>query len=89
MIQDRFDGAQGFSVDGAIKDAKHIEHLTQDYNSPMPALAAAQAHLVKVRELHEAQKTAGSNKHGVLDASSLVVAARVAAGLDGLDAHKV
>lgn len=40
MVNDLFDGTNGFSLDGGIKDATHIRRLAADMNSPMPALVS-------------------------------------------------
>lgn len=38
MVNDLFDGSNGFAIDGGIKDSMHIRRLTTDLDSPMPAL---------------------------------------------------
>ena len=50
---------------------------------------AAHQHMLTARALHTAQAQAGQAKFDVLDWSSLIAGARVAAGLDGFDSNKV
>ncbi|KAG2360629.1 NAD(P)-binding protein [Suillus spraguei] len=37
MVNDLFDGYQGFSIDGGIKDGSHVRRLSAELNCPMPA----------------------------------------------------
>ncbi|CAL1694656.1 unnamed protein product [Somion occarium] len=88
MVNDLFDGSNGFAIDGGIKDSMHIRRLTTDLDSPMPALDSAHQHLLTARALHAAKKARGHSVFETLDWSSLVAGARVAAGLDGFDSGK-
>ncbi|EIW64465.1 NAD-P-binding protein [Trametes versicolor FP-101664 SS1] len=88
MVQDNFDGSKGFAIDGGLKDSAHIRKLATELDSPMPALDAAHQHMLTARALHANQVRRGHAHYGVLDWSSLVAGARVAAGLDGFDSSK-
>ncbi|TFY61536.1 hypothetical protein EVG20_g7019, partial [Dentipellis fragilis] len=88
MVNDTFDGSIGFDISGGIKDATHIRRLTQDQNTPMPAVDVAYQHLLTARALHQAQLATGEATYQSLDWSALVAGTRVAAGLDGLDSNK-
>ncbi|THH20507.1 hypothetical protein EW146_g867 [Bondarzewia mesenterica] len=85
MLNDKFDGTKGFSIDGGIKDASHIRHLTTEHNAPMPTIDAAHRHLLTARALHTSQARTGSTQYPVLDWSAIVAGARTSAGIDGLD----
>lgn len=50
---------------------------------------AAHQHMLTARALHSNLAQAGNAKFDVLDWSSLIAGARVAAGLDGFDSNKV
>ncbi|KAI0756407.1 NAD-P-binding protein [Daedaleopsis nitida] len=88
MIHDHFDGTKGFAIDGGLKDSTHIRRLASEMNAPMPALDAAHQHMLTARALHANQVQVGNPHFDVLDWSSLVAGARVAAGLDGFDSSK-
>jgi len=88
MINDRFNGAEGFAIDGGIKDASHIRRLTGDLNSPMPVIDLVHQHMLTARAGHVAQTLLGKAQYKVLDWSALVAGVRIAAGLDGLDSNK-
>jgi len=84
MVNDRFNGAEGFSIDGGIKDAGHIRRLTGDVNSPMPVIDLAYQHMLTARAGHVSQTLLGKAKYKVLDWSALIAGVRVSAGLPGL-----
>ncbi|KAI0032160.1 NAD-P-binding protein [Vararia minispora EC-137] len=86
MLNNLFDGSSGFAIDGGVKDATHIRHLSTDMNSPMPTVDVAFQHLLSARALHESQKRAGNPEFPVLDWSAMVGGVRLAAGLPAL--HK-
>ncbi|KAI0354664.1 NAD-P-binding protein [Trametes cingulata] len=88
MLHDQFDGSKGFAIDGGLKDSAHIRKLATELDSPMPALDAAHQHMLTARALHANQARRGNARFDVLDWSSLVAGARVAAGLDGFDSSK-
>jgi len=88
MINDRFDGTQGFALDGGIKDASHIRRLTGELNSPMPVIDTVHQHMLTARAIHLSQTRLGKGKEKVLDTGALIAGSRVAAGLDGLDSGK-
>ncbi|KAJ3778265.1 NAD(P)-binding protein [Lentinula raphanica] len=88
MTRDHYDGVDGFSLDGGIKDASHIRHLTAKYNSPMPIIDVAHQHLVTARAIHAAQKEEGTQSLDVLDWTALIAGSRVAAGLDPFHSRK-
>ncbi|KAJ3721829.1 hypothetical protein C8R42DRAFT_696364 [Lentinula raphanica] len=75
MTRDHYNGIDGFSLDGGIKDASHIRHLTAKYNSPMPIIDVAHQHL-------------GTQSLDVLDWTALIAGSRVAAGLDPFHSRK-
>ncbi|RDB26407.1 putative oxidoreductase YfjR [Hypsizygus marmoreus] len=81
MLNHAFDGSQGFSLNGGIKDATHVQSLAKTHGTPMPALEAARVHLVKAREIHEREIAVGKSGVGVLDVASLVTAVREEAGV--------
>jgi len=81
MLNDSFDGNEGFHLQGGIKDANHILQLSVDSNSPMPIITAARDHMLTARA--QEKKPFQS-----LDWSSLVSGNRVAAGLDAFDHRK-
>ncbi|KAI0066500.1 hypothetical protein BV25DRAFT_1392685 [Artomyces pyxidatus] len=85
MLNDKFDGSTGFSIDGGIKDASHIRRLTSEHNAPMPVIDTAHQHLLTARAIHEAQARTGSTQYPVLDWSAIVAGTRVSAGLDAFD----
>ena len=85
MLENKFDGSVGFSIDGGVKDATHIRRLSSEHNSPMPAIDNAHHHLLTARALHAAQERTGSTRFPVLDWSALIAGTRVAAGLDAFD----
>ncbi|OBZ79641.1 putative oxidoreductase YfjR [Grifola frondosa] len=85
MLHDSFDGTKGFALDGGLKDSTHIRRLATELDSPMPAL---HIHMLTARAIHSAQMRRGEHGFDVLDWSSLVAGARVAAGLDGFDSSK-
>ncbi len=49
----------------------------------------AHQHLITARAVHASKRARGHAVHEILDWSSLVAGARVAAGLDGFDSNKV
>ncbi|CAE6454030.1 unnamed protein product [Rhizoctonia solani] len=81
MLNDSFDGNQGFHLEGGLKDANHILNLSQDSNSPMPIITLARDHLLTAR----AQE---AKPFPSLDWSALVSGNRLAAGLDAFDHRK-
>lgn len=89
MANDLFDGGVGFAIDGGLKDAKHVQKLASDFNSPMPTLDTAHRNLLTARAIHKNQKLQGTQSVNILDWSALIAGPRVAAGLDGLNSGKV
>ncbi|KAH9950939.1 NAD-P-binding protein [Amylocystis lapponica] len=85
---DQFDGSKGFALEGGLKDANHMRRLVTELNSPMPVLDAAHGHLLTARALHASQVDRGDQAFDILDWSSLVAGARVAAGLEPLTANR-
>jgi len=81
MAHDKFDGTQGFSIDGGIKDTSHLRRLTSELNSPMPVVDIAHQHMLTARAGHISKKLQGTQKFETLDWSALVSGVRVAAGL--------
>ncbi|KAG8724726.1 hypothetical protein FRC09_015199 [Ceratobasidium sp. 395] len=81
MLNDSFDGNQGFHLEGGLKDANHILQLSQDSNSPMPIITTARDHLLTARAQEK-------KPYKSLDWSSLVSGTRLAAGLDAFDHRK-
>ncbi|CAE6509099.1 hypothetical protein RSOLAG22IIIB_05065 [Rhizoctonia solani] len=81
MLNDSFDGNQGFHLEGGLKDANHILSLSQDSNSPMPIITLARDHLLTARAQEE-------KPFPSLDWSALVSGNRLAAGLDAFDHRK-
>jgi len=81
MANDKFDGTQGFSIDGGIKDASHIRRLTSELNSPMPVIDIAHQHMLTARAGHISKSLQGTTKYETLDWSALVSGVRVTAGL--------
>ncbi|OCB92050.1 NAD-binding protein [Sanghuangporus baumii] len=88
MTNDLFDGSVGFTIDGGLKDAKHVQKLASDFNTPMPTLDIAHQNLLTARAIHSNQKLRSVQTVDVLDWSALVAGPRVAAGLDGLNSGK-
>ncbi|KAJ4485727.1 NAD-P-binding protein [Lentinula aciculospora] len=88
MARDDYDGVDGFSLDGGIKDASHIRHLTAKYNAPMPMIDIAHQRLITARAIHTAQKEEGTQSLDVLDWTALIAGSRVAAGLDPFNSRK-
>ncbi|TRM65861.1 NAD binding domain of 6-phosphogluconate dehydrogenase-domain-containing protein [Schizophyllum amplum] len=88
MAHDNFDGSTGFSIEGGIKDASHIRHLSTKNDVPLPAIDVAYQHLLTARALHRTAQQAGTTNLDVLDWSGMVAGARVAAGLDAFDSTK-
>ncbi|KAI8990652.1 NAD-P-binding protein [Trametes punicea] len=88
MLHDHFDGSKGFAIDGGLKDSAHIRRLATELESPMPALDTAHQHMLTARALHANQVRRGDSRFDILDWSSLVAGARVAAGLDAFDSSK-
>lgn len=86
MLNDSFDGNEGFHLEGGLKDANHIIQLSQDSNSPMPIITTARDHMLTARA--QEKKPFKS-----LDWSALISGNRLAAGLDAFDhlkhQHKV
>ncbi|GAA5861450.1 hypothetical protein JCM8547_006131 [Rhodosporidiobolus lusitaniae] len=72
ILNNEFDGGNGFTLTGGLKDATHIRRLATEHGATMPALDAAHRHLV----------TAQAHGGGSLDWSSLVAGPRIAAGLN-------
>jgi 3-hydroxyisobutyrate dehydrogenase-like beta-hydroxyacid dehydrogenase len=88
MVNDCFDGSNGFAIDGGIKDSVHIRRLTAELNCPMPAVDIAHQRMITARSIHQAQKLAGTHKWDVIDWSALIAGSRVAAGMDPFDSNK-
>ncbi|KAL4070720.1 NAD(P)-binding protein [Scleroderma citrinum] len=91
MVDDRFDGSVGFSIDLGIKDSLHIRRLAAELNCPMPTVDIAHQRLITTRSIHERQRSSGSQKWDILDWSASIAGSRVAAGLEPFDcnAHHV
>ncbi|KAG2360632.1 NAD(P)-binding protein [Suillus spraguei] len=85
MVNNLFDGSQGFSIDGGIKDASHVCRLSADLNCPMPAIDNTRRSLITARAIHQAQVVEGTQQWDILDWSSLIASSRVAAGLNPFD----
>lgn len=68
----QFNGQDGFTLNGGIKDCTHIRRLATSVDCPMPTMDAAHSHLVAAR----------ANGGGDKDWSSLVGGQRISAGLD-------
>ncbi|KAG2075173.1 NAD(P)-binding protein [Suillus decipiens] len=85
MVNNLFDGSQGFSIDGGIKDASHVCRLSAELNCPMPAIDNTHRSLITARAIHQAQVVAGTQQWDILDWSSLIASSRVAAGLNPFD----
>ncbi|KAJ3750848.1 NAD-P-binding protein [Lentinula detonsa] len=88
MARDDYDGVDGFSLDGGIKDASHIRHLTAKYDAPMPMIDIAHQRLITARAIHTTQKEEGTQSLDVLDWTALIAGSRVAAGLDPFHSRK-
>lgn len=73
MVASTFDGAQGFSLGGGIKDMTHVQSLAAASGVDVPALEAARRHLVRAKEIKEGDAEV---KGGVWDVASLVKAVR-------------
>ncbi|KAM0788608.1 hypothetical protein ACM66B_001728 [Microbotryomycetes sp. NB124-2] len=71
ITQNNFTGETGFTVDGGLKDARHLRQLAQSVDCVIPTVDAAHQHLVT------------SRAHGGKDRdwSSLVAGVRLASGL--------
>ncbi|EED80831.1 predicted protein [Postia placenta Mad-698-R] len=85
MVTDSFDGKTGFAIDGGLKDATHVRRLVTEFNSPMPVVDAAHAHMLTARAIHAEQIRRNSAAYEVIDWSALIAGTRVAAGLDAFD----
>lgn len=85
LLHNKFDGTEGFAIDGGVKDASHIRRLTTEQNSPMPVIDAAHNSLLTARALHSAQARTGTTTFPVLDWSALIAGPRLAAGLDAFE----
>lgn len=72
ILEQKFLSDEGFSLNGGIKDASHIQRLGASVDCPMPIVDIAMSHLISAR--------ANSNGRD-LDWSSLVAGQRIAAGL--------
>ncbi|KAG9314152.1 NAD(P)-binding protein [Chiua virens] len=88
MVNDRFDGSNGFAIDGGIKDSVHIRRLTAELNCPMPAVDIAHQRMITARSIHKEQKSAGTHKWDVIDWSAMIAGSRVAAGMAPFDCNK-
>ncbi|KAJ4472579.1 NAD(P)-binding protein [Lentinula edodes] len=88
MARDDYNGEDGFSLEGGIKDASHIRHLTAKYSAPMPMIDIAHQRLITARAIHTTQKEEGTQSHDVLDWTALIAGSRVAAGLDPFQSRK-
>ncbi|KAH9486311.1 putative oxidoreductase YfjR [Psilocybe cubensis] len=88
MMNDSFDGSQGFSIDGGIKDATHIRRLTAKHNSPMPAIDVAHQNLLTARAHFRRMQQQGHSPYEELDWSGLIAGTRVSAGLYPFDQRK-
>lgn len=105
MVNDRFDGSNGFAIDGGIKDSmcgrrplhhpilmtliRHIRRLTTELNCPMPAVDVAHQRLITARSIHQEQKLAGTHKWDIMDWSALIAGSRVATGMHPFDSNQV
>lgn len=73
ILDQSFDSAEGFSLDGGIKDASHIRRLGASVDCPLPIVDVAHQHLIAAR--------ANAPPGQKLDWSSLVAGQRLASGL--------
>jgi len=85
LMNDDFDGSNGFSINGGLKDVHHIQRLASEYNCPMPIIDVTQQHMISARALAAANFPLNQNNQAPLDWSSMVAASRAAAGLDPWD----
>ncbi|KIM70315.1 hypothetical protein SCLCIDRAFT_1207637 [Scleroderma citrinum Foug A] len=85
MVNNRFDGSVGFSIDLGIKDSLHLRRLAAELNCPMPTVDIAHQRLITARAIHERQKSSGSQTWDILDWSATIAGSRVAAGLEPFD----
>ncbi|TRM63138.1 hypothetical protein BD626DRAFT_569186 [Schizophyllum amplum] len=81
MAHKNFDGTTGFSINGGIKDASHMRHLSSANDVPLPAIDVAYQHLLTARAIHQSARQAGTANFDVLDWSGMIAGVRVAAGL--------
>jgi len=88
MMRDDFNGVDGFSLEGGIKDASHVRRLTAQYGAPMPIIDIAHQRLITARAIHTAQKEEGTETLDLLDWTALIAGSRVAAGLDPFHSRK-
>lgn len=85
ILNDKFDGTQGFSLAGGLKDAQHIRRLAAASNSPVPAIDAAHQHLITARALQASASSTSKPPYEILDWSALAAGVRIGAGLPGFD----
>lgn len=71
ILKNDFNGEDGFTLKGGIKDASHIRRLAEEHGVPMPLVDTAHQHLVAARV----------NGGAHLDWSALVGGVRTSAGL--------
>lgn len=81
ILNNQFDGQNGFTLSGGIKDASHIRRLAESVDCPVPIIDTAHQHLVASRALGNAEKAQGKGPSGERDWSSLVAGQRISAGL--------
>ncbi|KAK4050930.1 hypothetical protein OIO90_004906 [Microbotryomycetes sp. JL221] len=74
MVSNHFQGETGFTVEGGLKDAKHLQQLASNVNATVPVIDVAHRHLITARALGFQNK----------DWSVLVAGPRQAAGLSAL-----
>ncbi|KIK70599.1 hypothetical protein GYMLUDRAFT_282513 [Collybiopsis luxurians FD-317 M1] len=88
MARDDYNGVDGFSLEGGIKDASHVRRLTAQYNAPMPTVDIAHQRLITARAIHTVQKEEGTRTLDLLDWTAIIAGSRVAAGLDPFNSRK-
>lgn len=72
ILENNFQGENGFTLNGGIKDASHIIRLGQSVDCPLPIIELARQHMVSARAIGGAD----------LDWSSLSAGFRVTAGVE-------
>ncbi|KAL7417916.1 6-phosphogluconate dehydrogenase [Mrakia frigida] len=78
MLKNDYNGQDGFTLAGGIKDAAHIRKLAEEHGVPMPLIDIAHQHLISAR----------ANGGAKLDWSSLVGGVRISAGLPPFSGQK-
>ena len=71
MQHDTFSSEVGFTVTNFLKDVSHMQHLSAEYECPLPVADIIHHHLI----------TAKTNGRENYDCSSIIGALRISAGL--------